>query len=130
MFYDSNQDIGPIHTEKILRKEIALNNKMATLPVLSLEDSNATNESICGGKGASLAQMFDLLYVGLPRFSWDVPKGLVVTTLAFQAHLEVNEELKKEIEELQRMSNQLCSTKLDGPARKDFVRFLQDQCAR
>ena len=100
------------------------------MAVLSLEDSNATNESMCGGKGASLAHMFELICDGFPRFSWDVPKGLVVTTLAFQTHLEVHEEIKKEIEELQRMSNQLCSTKLDGSARKDFVRFLQDQCAK
>ena len=105
----SNQDIGLIPTEKILRKQVRLNNELA---VLSLEDLNATNESMCGGKGSSLAHMFELIYDGFPRFTWDVPKGLVVTTLTFQTHLEVHEEIKQEIEELQRMSNQLCSVLL------------------
>lgn len=56
--------------------------------VVSLEDPQCKNSALAGGKGSSLAVLFELssLGDGIPRFS--VPKGVVVTTEAFRRFLQ------------------------------------------
>jgi len=47
----------------------------------------------------------------------NVPKGIVLSTFAFQNHLEAHAELKQNVEGLQNASNQLCKSKLNTEER-------------
>ena len=63
------------------------------------------SENISGGKGASLAQMISIK----SELNAKIPQGIVLTTKAYESHLESNQGLKKVIDHLLEVSNKLCS---------------------
>ena len=86
-----------------------------------MDSVEAMSENNSGGKGASLAQMISIN----SELNAKIPRGIILTTKAYESHLEGNQTLKEVIEDLQAVSNQLCSEKYFGYCgiycRGDFI---------
>lgn len=93
--------------------------------VLSLTSEDCTLESLAGGKGASLAQMLTISN----NLEATIPLGLVVTTKAFNKHVETCQDLSEIITDLQDTSNQLCAA-LKNDEKTKLKSKLEEKCKR
>ena len=59
-----------------------------------------------------------------------IPRGIVLTTKAYDSHLEGDPNLRKVIDRLQEVSNQLCSETIDTEKRLLMQEKLKNQCER
>jgi hypothetical protein len=59
-----------------------------------------------------------------------IPRGIVLTTKAYDNHLEGDPNLRKVIDSLQEVSHQLCSEIIDTEKRLLMQEKLQNQCER
>ena len=91
---------------------------------MSLASEEAQDEAYTGGKGASLAQMISLR--GLDDVK--IPRGIVLTTKAFEAHIEDHLHLKEGILRLENSSNQLCSERNGVDKSLLQAARLQENC--
>ena len=57
-----------------------------------------------------------------------IPRGIVLTTKAYDSHLEGDPNLRKVIDSLQEVSNQLCSEIIDTEKRLLMQEKLENQC--
>ena len=90
-----------------------------------MDSVEAMSENNSGGKGASLAQMISIK----SELNAKIPRGIILTTKAYESHLENNQKLKEVIEDLQAVSNQLCSEK-DTEKRLNMITKLKNNCER
>ena len=90
--------------------------------VLNLDTKEAMNEIVTGGKGSSLAQM-----ISLHLEQVQIPKGIVVTTNAFESHLNSNQNLKTGISQLQKLAVSLCAK---TSPENGIISELQAKCER
>ena len=75
--------------------------------VLSLNDNSASQNELTGGKGSSLANLMKLssqLSEKEESTKFNVPKGIVVTTNAYDLLLKENQKIEAEINKLQELA--------------------------
>ena len=96
-----------------------------SLEVVRLASKEAMCEENSGGKGASLAQMISIK----SQLNAKIPRGIVLTTKAYESHLESNQSLKKVIDNLLEVSNKLCS-EMDTEKRLYMKTELENHCER
>ena len=71
--------------------------------VLSLNSKEAQNASISGGKGSSLASLNQLCETLEDSVNFEVPKGIVVTSNAYQLMIDLNKNIRDSIETMKRV---------------------------
>jgi hypothetical protein len=70
------------------------------------------------------------LYTVKSELNAKIPRGIVLTTKAYDSHLEGDPNLRKVIDRLQEVSNQLCSETIDTEKRLLMKEKLKNQCER
>ena len=98
-----------------------------------LDNQNTKNEvtKICNGEGIRVAKvLLSNLYTVKSELNAKIPRGIVLTTKAYDSHLEGDPNLRKVIDRLQEVSNQLCSETIDTEKRSLMQEKLENQCER
>ncbi|RWS04540.1 Cleft lip and palate transmembrane protein 1-like protein, partial [Dinothrombium tinctorium] len=112
------EDYGEDYFSRIKNKNHAFIYSVANVAekncelVLPLSDKKAQSVIISGGKGSSLASLTTLSKILNEKFK--VPRGLIVTSNAYDLLLEENEDLKKAIDNLQQLAwSRKCDLKFE-----------------
>ena len=92
-------DLSPLKAEDPVIYPVLKSSKTCGQLVLHIRREAAANESYTGGKGASLAQLYKISLEKSANFS--VPEAVVVTTVAYKMLINLNPDIKTELELLE-----------------------------